>query len=349
MILFCDGFDHMTLDDLEAKWDDGTNFGQTGYIWIKDSDPAPRRSGSKYLALGDTYNINISKSVNPTNSVIIVGAAVYHSTFDMTDGGLFQFMQNAGEQATITISSAGAIDCRRGTRSGTILQSTDNGTIKILTWQYIEVKIKLANIGHVSVKVDGDLLLDEAFGDFQAEDDAGCEAVRMVGCYQIDRYFDDLVIIDEDASGVADFIGDVRIDTLYPTADGTYTTWDRSGGSTNEENIDEETPDGDTSYVYTATTDEVDSYTFQSVPSPSDATIHAVVLTAYARKDDAGEVTIQGFNRSTDDDDYASGTDIYLSDNYRYYQYIWEDNPDDSAAWADADVDGAEFGLKLTS
>ena len=41
------------------------------------------------------------------------------------------------------------------------------------------------------------------------------------------------------------------------------------------------------------------------------------------------------------------GADLGVNYSYMWGSTIWELNPDDSAAWEDADIDAAEFGIKV--
>ena len=46
---------------------------------------------------------------------------------------------------------------------------------------------------------------------------------------------------------------------------------------------------------------------------------------------------------------HVTAVDHYLTQTaYPYWLTLWELNPEDSAAWEVADVDGAEFGVKIT-
>jgi len=137
-----------------------------------------------------------------------------------------------------------------------------------------------------------------------------------------------------------DFIGDVHITTLMPNGNGANTAW--TGVYTD---VNENPPNGDTSYAATSSTGYVETYDFENFAAPTDYIIKAVVSNIFAKKDNAGEVEIQSYYRATDDDEASSGNSFSLSDSYIVYQEIYELNPDDDAAWADGDIDGAEFGV----
>ena len=63
-------------------------------------------------------------------------------------------------------------------------------------------------------------------------------------------------------------------------------------------------------------------------------------------KPNAGSGNLQFVVIAADDDEYVSETKG-ISRTYINHQHIWSNNPDDSAAWEDADINNGEFGIKL--
>jgi hypothetical protein len=72
--------------------------------------------------------------------------------------------------------------------------------------------------------------------------------------------------------------------------------------------------------------------------------IKAVQLSIVARKTDAGEAAMKGFYRSGGTN-YETD-EFTLTDTYGIHQKIWEDNPADSNAWEESDIDQGEFGVR---
>ena len=68
---------------------------------------------------------------------------------------------------------------------------------------------------------------------------------------------------DTGGSANNDFLGDVRVETLFPTADGANTAWTPSAAGSHFNKVNEATgtfPDGDTTYVADATPGDRDTY-----------------------------------------------------------------------------------------
>ena len=75
-------------------------------------------------------------------------------------------------------------------------------------------------------------------------------------------------------------------------------------------------------------------------------TIYAVIAEIYANKDDASAKTGKIMAR-VNGSNYEGADLTPVEANYDYFQEIWELNPDDAAAWEEADVNAAEFGVKV--
>jgi hypothetical protein len=76
-------------------------------------------------------------------------------------------------------------------------------------------------------------------------------------------------------------------------------------------------------------------------------TIKGVQYLLSARKDDAGARSIAPVARPATTD--RVGTTVALGASYSYVREIAELNPEDSAAWEIADINGMKYGVKLIS
>lgn len=155
-------------------------------------------------------------------------------------------------------------------------------------------------------------------------------------CYIDDLWFDNTLTWHDN----------YKIYSLYPTADNTV-AWSRSGGSTNEENIDEVGfHDGDTTYVYSSTNGQEDLYDFDDLPTGS-YTIAAAQVFVAAKLQTSG--TRQIATRTKNGADERTGSSITpTAGSYGQYGQI-HTTYDGSNPWTKAKVDGAQFGIKVTS
>ena len=234
--------------------------------------------------------------------------------------------------------------------SGVKLGETSGANIAYNVWRYVEAKVVINNsTGIVVIRVDENVLLNLSSQDTQNSANAYLNKITLRGIYSslaitlTDLYFCDL-------TGDAphnDFLGDIRIDILRPNAAGTYTDFTPSAGS-NHENVDETYgPDDDVTYNDGANIGDQDSYQMPDLPSPAGTTIYGVKTQGTVRKTDAGAMKCKLLTRAGTTDDL--GEEIALSDSYTTHAEILEDNPDDSAAWEDADVNSMEPGVEITA
>lgn len=300
------------------------------------------------------YRVEITE--NP--STIIVGFA-----FKITGAPAYAsgnaFLQLFDAQGLITagnvhvkfnINDSKLIEARNS--AGTIIGTSSGHTIEISTWYYMEVKVTISDtVGQVTINVDEAEVLSTT-----ADKDTCNGSNDYVGSVYFGpnddgvstTFIDDMYICD--TSGDAphnDFLGDVRIDCLRVSGAGSHTEFTPSAGS-NYENVDEESgPDGDTTYNDGDTTNDEDSYALDNLPSPAATTIYGVKSQITARKTDAGARKCKIITRSGGTD--YTGDEETLSDSFQTVTKLYEDNPDDSAAWEDADVNGMEVGIEVTA
>ena len=140
-----------------------------------------------------------------------------------------------------------------------------------------------------------------------------------------------------------DFLGDVTIETILPSADSSV-AWSRSGGSTNAENVDEALRDDDTTYVHSLTSTQKDLYDFANITLTDNDTVYGINVIAYARKEAAGlrQMTLE---TKSSTDEQSSPTITVGSD----YNLNWEifETTDGTVDWTPTLVDAAQFGIKV--
>ena len=311
-----------------------------------------RRSsrGIRNGTIGKYLNVNIPGSI----ATYIIGFAM------LPDGpatippysSIYPFFQVYDDAGTCHVkfynNSTGQVEARKGIDTSVIATGSGGSPIQGTIWGYYEIKITISNtIGQITVKVNEDEVINTpANKDTCNGSNAYVGKIKFKIC---NRYaqFDDIYICDTTGSKNNDFLGDVRIDALRPNAAGAYTDFTPSVGS-NHENVDEAYgPDDDTTYNDGANVGDQDSYQMPDLPEPAGTTIYGVKTQATVRKTDAGAMKCKLLTRAGTTDDL--GDEIILSDSYTTHAEIYEDNPDDSAAWQDADVNSMEPGVEITA
>ena len=102
---------------------------------------------------------------------------------------------------------------------------------------------------------------------------------------------DDMYVLNNTGSFNTDFLGECRIQTQYPTANGSSTTFMPFGAGTNYQCVDDNpVADDDTTYVKSAVVGDIDDYVMGTLALTG--TIYGVQVNTVQRKDDVGSRTI---------------------------------------------------------
>lgn len=161
--------------------------------------------------------------------------------------------------------------------------------------------------------------------------------------------FDDLYVIDTSGARNNSRLGDVKVEALFAQTDavapGATLQWTPVSGSDHGAMVDEVTPDDDTTYNSATTVGFIDTYNYPSLAIGT-GTIKAVTVLPCATKDDSTTKKIATVVRHGGTNYAASGQSVSTS-SYRYHPQIYETNPGTSTDWTVADINAAEFGVKV--
>jgi len=298
----------------------------------------------------DSFNINLSYTdyfpAPANNTTIIVGHALYANKAATPYDSPGRCLIHLGWQVGVYFKhNTNILQVRR--INGTILGT---GTTTLGSqWWFFEIKVYIHDTaGTVEVRLNGnvEILVTGIDTKHQAHNYVPSVGLRSGNSNPVWR--DDLYICNAQGSKNNDFLGDIRVDALRPNAAGIYTDFTPSAGS-NYQNVDESYgPDDDSAYNQDDILGHQDSYGIGSLPSPPvGTTIHGVKSQITVRKVSAGSKQCKLLTRAGTTDDL--GNAITLSDVFTTHPKIFENNPDDSAAWEDADVNGMEVGAEVTS
>jgi len=245
---------------------------------------------------------------------------------------------------TLTVNSAGNIEVYRDT---TLLGTTSGGLIANYTWHCLEVKLYIHNsAGTVEIKLDGVQIINLTGQDTLTGSNAYARKFKFRGVHNdLQTFYDCIWIMDNAGSAPQnDFLGDCRCDVLRPNGAGNQTDFTPSAGN-NYENVDEIERDDDSTYNASGTVTDQDTYALPSLPSGG--TIFGVKPSAVIRKDDAGAKGAKILTRSNIT--IYKSAEVFPDTTYKKYSIVYQDNPDDAAAWEEADVNGMEVGGEVSS
>lgn len=224
--------------------------------------------------------------------------------------------------------------------AGTVL-GTSTFAVTLGAWFYIEVKVIVsATVGVVEVKVNGATEINATGLNL------GTTAIQQWGQaapntggplhYADDLWFDD-----------AAFLGDCRVETIYPTGNGTTSNMVGSDGNSidNYLLVDDANPNDDTDYVSSSTVGDKDTYQMGNLTATS-GTVYAVVPKLWVRKDDAGARSAASVIRlSATEVDSAS---VPLSTTYLAQRDVRNAKPG-GGSWTVTDVNAMEVGVKVSA
>jgi hypothetical protein len=232
-----------------------------------------------------------------------------------------------------------------------LLGSFSANALALNIWYFIEWKVTIANstgANQCVVHVNNVEWLNLTGVDTQLSATPQANQVE-IGRLNIDDAvftFDDFYICDNLGTRNNDFLGDCRIETLYPDGPGGSTDFGVNGALTNWQAVSEAHADDDTSYVNNDTPGSIDTYTFTD-PAGTINTVFGIQAVMRARKDNAGTRT---FCRvvSIGGTDYA-GTEFALGTDYAFFTEVIENNPATLSPWTAAAISALEAGVKVVS
>jgi len=346
---FFDGFDHYTSEaDLYTKW--------TGFF------NAGRPPGSAVGRFGGGWPIdnNNSRTVYKqldNQPTWIVGAAVKRTLAGQSGhNNIFAFLDAGTYQCYVGVDEASAL--LKVYRFNGNLLGTGTIPITLGSWMYIEAKVTISDAsGIFVVRVNGVVDINLSGVDTKNTANATASMIQLnggtlAGTGQENKY-DDVYIEDGvDATGSQgapfnDFLGDVRAESLFPSGNGNSSQFvgQDADSVNNYLNVDETTPDGDTTYNESATVGEKDTYAYTNL-TPTSGTVYAVQPVPYARKTDAGARSIKTVARHSGTEEDSADTPLGTS--YTILRDLRTTKPG-GGAWTIADVNAAEFGVKVST
>ncbi len=349
---FMDSFDHYDTAHILRKWN--AIGGATPAI-----STANPRNGTQHLRVTDDDDY-LSKTLDDQASWIVGFGFQIDALPDANSIGILGFMDTGTIfQAQLLLNNDGTLEVIRGgvvgnaTSRSTVTGGKSSLSISGGTYYFIEMKVTVADsigAGTCVVKVNGTTYITVATGqDLKTTANATANQI-FIGSMGGDNRttdHDDLYICDGTGSAPQnDFLGDCRVEALFPDGEGAVNQFTGSDADTtnNHLHVDETSPDDDTTYVENATAGNQDLYTFGDL-SAAPGTIFGVQSNIMAKKDDAGSRSAMALTRSGSTI-YDGDTNALTEGSYEVHRHIDEQDPDTAAAWTEAGVNAAQFGVE---
>lgn len=334
-LLFIDGFDHYATADLAKKW--------TTVSFTPTIVPAGgRRGGGALVATGSSHSVQKTIALQ---TGLVWGSAVLFTTAPTSTREIMRFMDVATSQIQLQINTNMTISVMRGsTTLGTTTVAAPIGS-----WVYLELKVVFSQtVGTYELRLNGVNILSATGVDTCNSATVGANVlyVGSSGTGGPSPNFDDMYLLNLSGSTNNDFLGDCRVDTIYPTSDGTYSAGTPSAGSTHYVLVDENPPNT-SDYIDLSAVSDRDSYGMGNLDALTASTVYGVQVNAAVWKDDAGAKSAAAMVRSGSTN--ADGASTALGTSQLYVSQIFEQNPAAAAAWTEATVNSMEAGVVVTA
>lgn len=255
------------------------------------------------------------------------------------------------EQFHLTFNGvSGAITASRG---GTLLGSSAAGAVPIagssLSWCFMEVGVVLsATVGTITVKVNGVSVLALTGLNNCAGTGTVCGAWSNgdAGVSQNSSPFSMMHHYFSDLTGSAPwntYIGDVRVQTLLPTADNSV-QFSHNGLGSNHANAALVPPVPGTDFNSDSTSGHQDSFNMGTIAAAL-TTVYGVNVKVLAEKSDAGARSLETVLISGGTT--ANGSSTALQQTAQQLKTMYQTDPNTSAQWTAATVNLAKAGYKI--
>lgn len=343
-LLFADGFDHYSWLDISKKWGLSNISTPTAPSDVNGdvrTDWARPPGGMGHRSTQGDVNRYLFKTLKTTYATLIGGGNFYFGTFAGA-GRILGFYDSTTEQVSLRLTSGGNLLV---SRNGSTLATSVN-TLSLRTWYHIEFKSTINNTtGTYEVRVNGTSVgwIPAATGQNTRSTANNYATTFVLGQASTDHRSDDVYVLDTSGSVSADFIGAVKITTIFPSAAGNSAQW-TGNYAANFANVNETAGDSDDTFNQSSTAAQIDLFGHDDIPTGS---VFGVQQTLMARQDAGAQRSLRPMTRigSTN----YNGTTVNTAGTYQFLSEASSVSPATAVAWTSTEVNGAEFGYELVS
>jgi len=248
---------------------------------------------------------------------------------------------------TLRATASGAIQVLNAAAVAVVVAASAPGVLKYNVWQTIEVKVSALDSGSITVKVDGDTVINAASGDFRRGTGNTTSLNQLIFNLsgETGSRLGKILVLDGTGSTLNDFVGDCRFETKVPNAEGSSTAWTANTGTALAAVQDTLGGyDSDTDYISESVANDDHLFTFDFTVSTVSAILFAYGQ-ALTRND--GSNTINLLCKSGATTTSTAPAPSTLSTSYKWKHATFAVDPNTSAAWASvAALESAEFGVR---
>jgi len=332
-------------------FDDGL-VGKRGFHAAPIPSSSYGRNGNG-IRVGDYPNTSLQIVHGSTNTTLIAGMS-----FKLVTVGSKKTLFGFVDDATSSGTSFG-IHVRFDPVNNRLLvedltgevNTAATGSVVKNAWYYVELKVVFSDTtGSWELRVDGDSYLSATSRDTVRTNTPPTYFVTAGNSsYDVeDAYLDDLYLFDGSGSFNNTFAGIVKVETLLPNGNGTYSNMTGSDGNSTDNYLlvdnNASIPPSTTEYVGSATEGDKDTYAMSDLSGTP--TVIGVQTSVYAAKSDTGAKYMRTVIRSGSTD--YTGTSKALADSvYVSIDEHYDSDPNTSSAWTYSGVNSLEVGQEV--
>jgi hypothetical protein len=265
------------------------------------------------------------------------------------------YVDTAGTlQIFVWVNASGFIEVRRTSSTGTLLAtSSGHAPITINNWYHILTRVVLSSTaGSVDIRLNDVPVL--SFSGVTSSLTSNVAKVTISGKGGFNNgWYDDFYVndgVDATATqGAANntYLGDLKVQSLYPTGVGDTTGWTPNTAVANWTTVDETPPNTtDFNFAVATSTGTRDLYNLTDLVGTI-AAVLAIRVGLYAQKSDAGAGLIKPVIKETG----GTITSQASQGLNTTYAAIWGDplyvKPSNGAAWTATDVNALQAGVEV--
>lgn len=343
--LGCDGFQDSATNQ-KPEWDNSAPWSS-----FTGRDGAAASAGQF-----SSNTVSRTYTLPSAAATCITGTAFYFtSTAPMGQSNLviLGLVRSGVLELVVTVNATGFIELRRTSPTGTLLgTSSGHAPLAITTWRHIALKATLhSSTGSAEVRLD-DVPMITVSGVSTSVTTGSVTAIRMAAggtTAGSGVAFDDLYVCDgvdgtaTDGRANNDFLGDVKIASIFPSSDGDLSQWTPSTGTNHSATVDE-VPVNTTDWNAAATAGLRDLYQHTDLPAAAVAVL-AIRGGFYAQKTDAGAASVKHLVK--ENSVVTAGSTKALSTTYAgYWSEILKLKPSNGTVFAVSDVNAMQAGVE---
>lgn len=263
---------------------------------------------------------------------------------------LIGFVRSGVTECVVGVNASGMLELRRTSHVGPLL-ATSSGHIPMTVdqWYSVQAKVTLKSDGTGSgeVRLNGVAVINFTG---QTAVTTGDVTQVTLGGYPFSTQFDDFWVCDGvDATATQgapnnNFLGDLKVSTLFPTAEGDTLQLTPSTGTAHWSLVDEN-PVNTTDYVSSSTSGQRDLYNVGDLVATATAPL-AVRVGLYAQKSDAGSASIKTLIK--ENGSLTAGAVQPLMTTWSgFYGVMRTKKPSNDTPWTVADINGLQVGVEV--